>query len=237
MHYNPDLGNIIRADHDYIDLLVDAIKKETVDEDDIQARRNTNNYGPLKLPCVVKTEPVSNLSGFDYPSPNTGKKDMVKVKTEPEEVEEEEVHLNDEELYIDSQITDNSNVEPTAKVSSKDSREVSTVGQYEQNSNLSTLAEVSLATAGKFYEPQLNLQINQARANLYPSEIVNRNVFNISKSTANTLINSGQNLLPPNIPTIDLPQSVKDAIIASATSSKTGSYAQNIYNAQGFNCR
>jgi hypothetical protein len=233
MHYSPDLGTIIRADHDYIDLLVDAIKKEPVDEDEIQGRRNTN-YDQLKLPCVVKTEPMSNLSGFDYPSTNAGVKDMVKVKTEPEEVEEEEVHLSDEELYIDSQIIENRTVEPIEIVGSIDSRELSTVGQYEQNSNLSTLAEVSLATAGKFYEPQLNHQINQARANLYPSER-HRNVNSNYNETS--LINSGQNLLSPNIPTIDLPQSVKDAIIASATSSKTASYTQNIYDAQGFNYR
>ena len=232
IRYTPDLGNIIPADHDYIDLLVDAIKKEPVDEDQIQAKDNTDS-GPSNFSPIIKTEPDTNLNELGHPNANV--KNVLNIKTEPEDLEEEEVLHIDEDMYTDPQTNANSIVDAHERVSSKNIR-ATTVVQYEQNSNLSTLAEVSLATAGKFYEPQLNLQIDQARANLYPPE-KHRHEVNTPKSTEMYFLSNAQKIMPHHIPTLDIPQSVKDAIIASATSSKTGSYPQNLYDAERLNCR
>lgn len=232
MDYTPDLGTIIRADHDYIDLLVDAIKKEPVDEDQMQGKDNIDS-GSSKAPSSIKPEPDTNLNDLGHPNANV--KNLLDIKTEPEDLEEEEVLHIDEEMYPDPQTNANSIAGAPERGSLKNNRPTSVV-QYEQNSNLSTLAEVSLATAGKFYEPQLKLQIAQARANLYPPE-KHQHEVSTTKLAEMTFLSNAQKVMPHHIPTLDLPQSVKDAIIASATSSKTGNYPQNIYEAERLNCR
>ena len=104
-------------------------------------------------------------------------------------------------------------------------------GPYEQKSNLSTLAEVSLAAAGEFYEPNLNQQIDQARANLYPSN--QRVRTSISSNQPECLSNDTQTIPPNFMPTIDLPQSVKDAILASANISSASPLSKNHYASPG----
>ena len=198
-------------------MLVDAIKKEPQEEDEFQQKQKTRLVS-LPLSSVVKPEPGANVNDFSQLTHHSSPNQILNIKSEPEEIEEEEILSSEDELYIDSQ-TNSSRIEED-KIVSKDSR--SSFSIFEHKSSLSTLAEVSLATAGKLYEPHLNLQ---ARANLYLSDS-NSNTINNSKATEESC-NRSQDLIQDEIPTIDLPQSVKDAIIASTSMSKTDDYSQS----------
>ena len=92
---------------------------------------------------------------------------------------------------------------------------------YMSNSNLSTLAEVSLAAAGHFYEPNLNHQISQARANLRPSN-EDSSCLTHKTNTSGCLSKAQDDPLP----IIALPQSVKDAIMATAKAGDDTACAQ-----------
>ena len=198
-------------------MLVDAIKKEPQEEDEFQQKQKTRLVS-LPLSSVVKPEPGANVNDFSQLTHHSSPNQILNIKSEPEEIEEEEILSSEDELYIDSQ-TNSSRIEED-KIVSKDRR--SSFSIFEHKSSLSTLAEVSLATAGKLYEPHLNLQ---ARANLYLSDS-NSNTINNSKATEESC-NRSQDLIQDEIPTIDLPQSVKDAIIASTSMSKTDDYSQS----------
>ena len=198
-------------------MLVDAIKKEPQEEDEFQQKQKTRLVS-LPLSSVVKSEPGANVNNLSQSTHHSSPNQILNIKSEPEEIEEEEILSSEDELYIDSQ-TNSSRIEED-KIVSKDRR--SSFSIFEHKSSLSTLAEVSLATAGKLYEPHLNLQ---ARANLYLSDS-NSNTINNSKATEESC-NRSQDLIQDEIPTIDLPQSVKDAIIASTSMSKTDDYSQS----------
>ena len=198
-------------------MLVDAIKKEPPEEDEFQQKQKTRLVS-LPLSSVVKSEPGANVNDLSQSTHHSSPNQILNIKSEPEEIGEEEILSSEDELYIDSQ-TNSSRIEED-KIVPNDRR--SSFSIFEHKSSLSTLAEVSLATAGKLYEPHLNLQ---ARANLYLSDS-NSNTINNSKATEESC-NRSQDLLQDVIPTIDLPQSVKDAIIASTGMSKTDDYSQS----------
>ena len=218
-----DLGNIIRADHDYIELLVNAIKEEPLDIDEVLEGTNTNVLSST-FTSSIKKENVSNSNDVEDSIRKANLKHPKEIKTEPEE---QEIIFGDIETKSSSQAEEN------IKLPLKDSscKEV----RYEQNSSLSTLAEVSLATAGKFYEPHLNREIHRARANLYPSQ----KDFNASihqKSLENSF-DDNEKVSQNTPPTIDIPKSVKDAILASANISTNGNHLQNLYHSQDQNHR
>ena len=205
-------------------MLVDAIKEEPLDENEVREGSNNNSLPSALFPSI-KTEPESSGNAYECSTHSSNLTYTVEVKTEPEE--EEEALARNEKMSIQSQTNSRLMTGNNAKVALKDARSVA--DQYEQNSNLSTLAEVSLATAGKFCEPHLKQQIDRARANLYPSQ----KSFNASvnhKPMANSF-DDAPHVVPQ--PTIDLPQSVKDAIIASANISKNRDSSQSPYHSHG----
>ena len=220
-----DLGNIIRADHDYIDLLVDAIKKEPSNDKEHANDLQVNSISPDSS-LSIKQEPETEEDASTCLKTTRIEKDALNIKSEPEEIYEEE------SLQCENESNDNSR--PTTTSFIDNNKEYVTLGlranngAVEQRSNLSTLAEVSLATAGEFFEPNLNHQIDQARANLYPSN----NVINNDDVSKQSKFAKNENpKIPPNfIPTIDLPQSVKDAILASANIPNTSPLLNSPYN-------
>ena len=197
---------------------MDAIKKEPFedDEDDIAENHEEINVDPMS--SYIKTEPQINCNNFLSSSPTACINHTMNIKKEQEEVEEEEIVSSEDELYIDSQISPR---EEEAIYSERPTNH--RLGALEQNSNLSTLAEVSLAAAGKFYEPRLNHQIDKARANLDTSKAYNNACFE-SKASDGRPDRFGS-----GIPTLHIPQSVKDAIIASANMNKAESFLPNLY--------
>ena len=207
-------------------MLVDAIKKEPFeeDEDDIAENREEINVEPMSLSSYIKTEPQINCNNFVTSCPTTASiNNTVNIKKEQEEVEEEEIVSSEDELYIDSQISPRE--EEVIYSERPTSHRLGAHEQVEQNSNLSTLAEVSLAAAGKFYEPRLNHQIDKARANLDTSKAYNNACFDSKAS------NGRPDRFGSGIPPLDIPQSVKDAIIASANMNKAESFHPNLYQA------
>ena len=206
-------------------MLVDAIKKEPFeeDEDDIAENREEINVEPMSLSSYIKTEPQINSNNFVTSSPTACINHTINIKKEQEEVEEEEIVSSEDELYIDSQISPRE--EEVIYSERPTSHRLGAHEQVEQNSNLSTLAEVSLAAAGKFYEPRLNHQIDKARANLDTSKAYNNACFDSKAS------NDRPDRFGSGIPTLDIPQSVKDAIIASANMNKAESFHPNLYQA------
>ena len=222
---NSDLGSIIRADHDYIDLLVDAIKKEPPDDDEHRNCTANTNTVP-NLSSTIKQEPDDDRDTTSHHKTTRIEKDALNIKSEPEDVEEEQIFSWEDEPCSNSYISSKSNSRHGETPPLKCAKQ--TDGQYEQKSNLSTLAEVSLAAAGEFYEPNLKQQIDLARANLYPS---NERVKTSISSNQSECSSNGTPKISPNLmPTIDLPQSVKDAILASANISSSGSLSKNHYD-------
>ena len=205
--------------------MVDAIKKEPFEEDenDIAENQEEINVEPMSISSYIKTEPQINCNNFLSPSPNACINHTVNIKKEQEEVEEEEIVSSEDELYIDSQIRPSE--EEVVYSERPTNHRLGAHEQVEQNSNLSTLAEVSLAAAGKFYEPRLNHQIDKARANLDTSKAHNNACFDAKVSDGRSQRFGG------GIPTLDIPQSVKDAIIASANMSRAESFLPNFYQA------
>lgn len=203
--------------------MVDAIKKEPFeeDEDDIAENHEEINVEPMSLSSYIKTEPQINCNSFLSSSPQACINHTVNIKKEQEEVEEEEIVSSEDESYIDSQISPRE--EGAIHSETPTNHRLGALEQIEQNSNLSTLAEVSLAAAGKFYEPRLNHQIDKARANLDTSKAYNNACFDSKASDGRSERFSG------GIPTLDIPQSVKDAIIASANMNRAESFLPNLY--------
>ena len=220
-----DLGSIIRADHDYIDLLVDAIKEEPPNDDE-HRNCNTNTNVPKNLSSTIKQEPDADRDIVLNNKTTRIEKDALNIKTEPEEIEEEQILSYEDEPFSNSHINSKSNSKhgetPLLKYAKPND------GPYEHKSSLSTLAEVSLAAAGEFYEPNLNQQIDQARANLYPP---NEGVKTSISSNLPKCVSIDTPKIPPNfMPTIDLPQSVKDAILKSANISCSSTSSRNHYD-------
>ena len=104
-----ELGQVVRADHDYIDLLVNVKHEASDDEDDLEQQ--------ITVPMNIKEEVIDD--------------DVEDVDEEDEG--EMEVDKRDKEMF----------------------------------DNLATLADVSLATAGKLEADQsLRRKIDQARAKI-----------------------------------------------------------------------
>ena len=203
---------------------MDAIKKEPFedDEDDIAENQEEINVDPMSLSSYIKTETQINGNNFVTSSPTHACiNHTINIKKEQEEVEEEEIVSSEDELYIDSQIRPSE--EEVVYSERPTNHRLGAHEQVEQNSNLSTLAEVSLAAAGKFYEPRLNHQIDKARANLDTSKAYNNACFDSKAS------NDRPDRFGSGIPTLDIPQSVKDAIIASANMKRAESLLPNLY--------
>ena len=219
-----DLGNIIRADHDYIDLLVDAIKKEPSNDQEHADGLQVDSISPDSS-LSIKQEQETEEDASTCLKTTRIEKDGLNIKSEPEEIYEEA-------LQCENEPNDNSRSATTAFINNNKESVIHGLrrndGTVEQRSNLSTLAEVSLATAGEFFEPNLNHQIDQARANLYPSN----NTINNDVVSEQSKFAKNENLkIPPNfIPTIDLPQSVKDAILASANISNPNPLLNSPYD-------
>ena len=201
---------------------MDAIKKEPFeeDEDDIAENHEEINLDPMSLSPYIKTEPQINCNNIVTSSPTACINHTVDIKKEQEEVEEDEIVSSEDELYIDSQISPREEEVRYSEIPTN--YRLGGHEQVEQNSNLSTLAEVSLAAAGKFYEPRLNHQIDRARANLDTSKAYNNACFDAKVSDGKPDRFEG------GIPTLDIPQSVKDAIIASANRNRAESFLPNL---------
>ena len=219
------MGNIIRADHDYIDLLVDAIKKEPSNDKEHADGLQVRSISPDSS-LSIKQELETDEDASTCLKTTRIEKDALNIKSEPVEMFEEE------SLQCGNEPNDNSHSTTQAFVDNNKEAVIHGLrgndNVLEQRSNLSTLAEVSLATAGEFFEPNLNHQIDQARANLYPSN----NAINHDVASKQSKFAKNENpKIPPNfIPTIDLPQSVKDAILASANISNTSPLSNSPYN-------